>query len=123
VGGLSLYDGGEIMPKQKSSKSDLDDILFDAIHGLRNEIGGLRSRKPRGRSSALQSTAPSGRTLAWPEAKRQKLSVPLRDMAGWISLASSFELVKNRKPCQFGPNLRRLGNEFIAGTAIRETRL
>jgi hypothetical protein len=37
------------MPKQRSSKSDLDDILFDAIHGLRNEIGGLRDarRTPR----------------------------------------------------------------------------
>jgi len=30
------------MPKQRTSQSDLDDILFDAIHGLRNEIGGLR---------------------------------------------------------------------------------
>jgi hypothetical protein len=30
------------MPKQRTSKSEPDDILFDAIHGLRNEIGELR---------------------------------------------------------------------------------
>ena len=30
------------MPKRTIPKSDQDDILFDAIHGLRNEIGELR---------------------------------------------------------------------------------